>query len=307
MVSEAAPLRHAGCANGRTASPPGERRYKGAMRDWIGEAAEWRRELAAAVVVGLFLGAIGPFGTFLAGGLAVRLGYWVGISVVGLGLYSVVVRAALHWGGRWGQPTWFVLPLAVLAASIPMSVVSAAAVVAIWPSVRGHMRPFDWYAQAVVMSVPLSGLAVWTRRRFPVRPIAAVPSSDRVSDMASDPASDPSRFVDRLPSRLGRTLLCLQMEDHYVRAHTDRGSELVLLPLKAAMAELAGEGLQVHRSWWVARAAVTGPVWEGRNLKLKLVNGMEAPVSRASVAALRQAGWLDDPESNGRTAGESIR
>ena len=31
------------------------------------------------------------------------------------------------------------------------------------------------------------------------------------------------RFLDRLPPRLGRDLLCLQMEDHYVRAHTARG------------------------------------------------------------------------------------
>jgi DNA-binding LytR/AlgR family response regulator len=91
------------------------------------------------------------------------------------------------------------------------------------------------------------------------------------------------------------------MEDHYVRAHTDQGSDLVLLPLKAAVAELDVEGLQVHRSWWVARAAVTTAVQDGRNLKLRLTNGLEAPVSRASIAALRQAGWLEDVDSINRT------
>jgi DNA-binding LytR/AlgR family response regulator len=98
------------------------------------------------------------------------------------------------------------------------------------------------------------------------------------------------------------------MEDHYVRAHTDRGSELVLLPLKAALAELEVEGLQVHRSWWVARGAVTGAIQDGRNLRLQLLNGLEAPVSRASIATLRQAGWLEDSRSLGNAAsGGSIQ
>jgi len=272
----------------------GERRYKAPMGDWLGEGGEWRRELAGAVILGLFMGVMGPFGTFVNGGLSIRIAYWVPTCVVGLVLYSVGVRAALHWGAKWRQPIWFVLPLACLVVSAPMSLVTSQAVLALWPKVRGHMRTFDWYGQAVVMSLPLSAAILWTRRAIPVRRIAAVPV-----------ANDTDRaFLDRLAPRLGRNLLCLQMEDHYVRAHTDRGSDLVLLPLKAALAELDVDGLQVHRSWWVARAAVTAVVQDGRNLKLKLSNGLEAPVSRASIPALRQAGWLEDihsPESNRRS------
>ena len=102
-------------------------------------------------------------------------------------------------------------------------------------------------------------------------------------------------FLNRMPPRIGRELLCLQMEDHYVRAHTARGSDLILTPLKDAIAELADiEGMQVHRSWWVARTAVAGPVANGRNLALRLTNGLEVPVNRASVAKLKLAGWLGD-------------
>ncbi|MCR5880023.1 LytTR family DNA-binding domain-containing protein [Phenylobacterium sp. J367] len=83
-------------------------------------------------------------------------------------------------------------------------------------------------------------------------------------------------------------VLCLQMEDHYVRIHTAQGSRLAHGTLGQAMAAQAGrEGLQVHRSWWVARDAVRGHVWDGRNLRLELVNGVQAPVSRAAVARLR--------------------
>ncbi len=89
------------------------------------------------------------------------------------------------------------------------------------------------------------------------------------------------------------------MEDHYVRAHTARGSDLILIPLKEAMAELEGvDGLQVHRSWWVAREAVAEPLTSGRNLTLRLTNGLEAPVSRASIARLKAAGWLT-PDADG--------
>ena len=71
------------------------------------------------------------------------------------------------------------------------------------------------------------------------------------------------------------------------------GSDLILTPLKDAIAELgATDGLQVHRSWWVAKGAVAEPVASGRNLSLRLSNGLEVPVSRASVAKLRAAGWL---------------
>ena len=61
------------------------------------------------------------------------------------------------------------------------------------------------------------------------------------------------------------------MEDHYVRAHTMLGSDLVLLRLRDAIAELDGiEGAQVHRSWWVARDVVEGVEREGRKLRLLL-------------------------------------
>ena len=98
---------------------------------------------------------------------------------------------------------------------------------------------------------------------------------------------------DRLPPRLGRTVLCLQMEDHYVRVHTPHGSALVLMSLSQAMAGLKDiEGVQTHRSWWVARASIAGVVEDGRKLRLRIGDGLEVPVSRARVGALRQDGWL---------------
>ena len=105
------------------------------------------------------------------------------------------------------------------------------------------------------------------------------------------PASADPR--ERLPPQLGRAVLCLQMEDHYVRVHTTQGSALVLMSLSQAIDGLKDlEGMQTHRSWWVARSAITGVVEDGRNLRLSLKGGLEAPVSRARVGRLREEGWL---------------
>ena len=83
------------------------------------------------------------------------------------------------------------------------------------------------------------------------------------------------------------------MEDHYNRVHTMLGSELVLMRLRDAMTLVAEiEGMQVHRSWWAARGAVEDVLRDGRNLRLKLPRGIEAPVARANTAALRDARWI---------------
>ncbi len=79
-----------------------------------------------------------------------------------------------------------------------------------------------------------------------------------------------------------------------MRLHTALGSDMILMRMRDAVGELEGlPGLQVHRSWWVARAAVTGHAVEGRRLSLRLSNGMVVPVARDVAPRVRAAGWLD--------------
>ena len=114
--------------------------------------------------------------------------------------------------------------------------------------------------------------------------------------MAPPPVESPvptTPFLDRLPPHLGRDLIALEMEDHYVRAHTPAGSTLILMRMRDAVAELTGvDGAQVHRSWWVARGHVTATDRDGRNVRLLLTGGIEAPVARGQLESLQAAGWL---------------
>ena len=64
-------------------------------------------------------------------------------------------------------------------------------------------------------------------------------------------------------------------------------------PLAEALFELEGvEGAQVHRSWWVARAAIAqARRGEGR-ATLTLKDGSKVPVSRTYARRLRERSWL---------------
>ncbi len=103
-----------------------------------------------------------------------------------------------------------------------------------------------------------------------------------------------ARLLQRLPPRLrGATLFAVEAEDHYLRLHTSRGSDLILLRLADALDELDGiEGARVHRSWWVARDAVQAAVRDDGRTSLRLKGDILAPVSRTYVKALRAEGWF---------------
>lgn len=267
--------------------------------DLYGTPRELARDLALATGLGVVLGVLGPFGSFYGAPLEFRVFYWTANLWAGFLIMAATVRLSARAGAQLDLPLWFVLPAGVAAGSAPLALVVEAFSARVWPGAHGRMGPYlEYYGQTLAIAEPCALLFYWlSRGSMPARPSPAGSSAGAppAASPAVPPAPPGAGFISRLSGRVGRDLLCLQMEDHYVRAHTAQGSELVLLPLKAAMAELDGcEGLQVHRSWWVARAAVAGVVRDGRNLRLRLANGLEAPVSRGSVAVLREAGWLDD-------------
>jgi hypothetical protein len=245
----------------------------------FGTRREWTRDLLVATAAGAFLAIVGPFGSYLNGDLPLRLAYWIGGLWIGMAMFALIMRPAMALAPRWHVPRPLAAGLATIIAALPIALLCRPIGLAFWPDIVSHISPLTWYGQTLVIALPLAlGYQLHDRRRQKPA-LAVVPTGS---------------FRDRLPAHLGRDLLALQMEDHYVRAHTSKGSALILIPLHQAINELRGvPGLRVHRSWWVARAAVVSVVRDGRNLKLRLSNEIEAPVARASVAELRAAGWLE--------------
>ena len=269
-------------------------------------------DLAVMTVIGVFLALIGPFGS-IAAPLPERLVSWIGFAWLGYACYRPMQSVAT-WGERsLALPRWGVLAAAVLVGTVPMTV----AVIAInttpigafrWPGLEGAMATYfsvlviggavtvlfnlvqgtPRAAANVGMPVPLS-----VPVPIAVPPAVVAPSPESVPAPAPAPAPLPNPLYDQLPPELGSDIVALEMEDHYVRVHTALGSALVLMRLRDAMALVAEiEGMQVHRSWWVARGAVEDVLRDGRNVRLKLARGLEAPVARANIAILRDARWI---------------
>ena len=107
-------------------------------------------------------------------------------------------------------------------------------------------------------------------------------------------SATPPKFLDRLPLKLrGGEIWAVEAEDHYLRLHTSKGQDLILMRLADAVAELDGiEGLQVHRSWWVARDAVADIARGDGRATLTLQDGSQVPVSRTYAKVLREKGWM---------------
>jgi DNA-binding LytR/AlgR family response regulator len=77
-----------------------------------------------------------------------------------------------------------------------------------------------------------------------------------------------------------------------LRVITASGSGLILMRMADALRELdAHAGLQVHRSWWVAREAVRAIRRDSGKTILELSNGQQVPVSRTYLAAVRSAAF----------------
>lgn len=99
----------------------------------------------------------------------------------------------------------------------------------------------------------------------------------------------PNPLAARLPLAVRGRILCLEMEDHYVRVHTDRGSALLLMRLSDAITEAHPvQGRQVHRSWWVSDGAVEGFERVGRVGAVRLSNGARAPVSQRYLRSVEE-------------------
>lgn len=147
---------------------------------------------------------------------------------------------------------------------------------------RAHSRELPQYMLITwVMCLAMSGLAILLSHR-------------REAAQAPPAAPAPVKFLERLPLKLrGAEIWAVEAEDHYLRLHTSKGQDLILMRLADAVAELAGiEGAQVHRSWWVARDAVADARRGDGRATLKLKDGSEVPVSRTYARLIREAGWI---------------
>lgn len=259
-------------------------------------------DLAIMTVIGIVLALIGPFGSFAAP-LPVRIATWLGFAYIGYAIYRPMGAVVESAHGALDLSRFGLWIAACLVATVPMACVvwftDHLPGPVPWPSLE---QALTTYSYVLVIGGGVTALFNALDRqnsRYTSPPDVAVSARASATNAGKSPMEMPAPpqqtrppFFDRLPPSLGTDLVALEMEDHYVRAHTALGSDLILMRMRDALAELGDlEGAQVHRSWWVARIAVEDMRRDGRNIRLHLTGGLEAPVSRNMAPKLKDSGW----------------
>ncbi len=248
------------------------------------------------MLVGLILAltALGPFGSYETP-VGPRLLHWSMYLVTGYAFFRPVIAAGGALSRQTGLPRAAAIAAACALGAFPTSMVIVfASAGSDWESVRvGGL--VTGYLQTLIIGATVTIVQLLARRDAPrvEHPAKTDPEPEPIVVSPEALKSDGlPAFLDLMPPHLRGEVLCLENEDHYLRVHSVHGSAMILMRMRDAVAQLDGKGVRVHRSWWVARAAVVDTVRQDRNLRLRLADGREVPVARAMVPELRALGWL---------------
>ena len=255
----------------------------------------------ALLAVSAILGVTGPFGTFEQLAVLPRFAYWLALALATFtsGYLTMRLTLAVVFGAAGSRPVRSVV--AGIVAGVPVTAVVALFNRALFggpfPSAAAIGGLF---INCALIAVAISFLVAIGRNAqgaagtqlestAAARPAVSAPPS--TPSQAPPPARPP--LVDRLPHAARGKLLYLSMQDHYVEVHTDRGTSLVLMRLADAIREVGDtDGVQIHRSHWVALDAVACSRRKDGKPFLRLVDDALLPVSRPYADTVRKAGLL---------------
>ena len=233
--------------------------------------------LAAVVLV---LGVSGPFGTQGRMNLAERLVYWLIVVISSTAVsFATITLANILLKPRVASLTVRVGIGGLLAGTLVTVLMALIDRVALGKTTTDYLP--ELWLNCVVITLAMSLIGVQLRRK-------AAPAA---APAASELRPTPPPILERVPLPQRGALWALVVEDHYVEVLTERGKTLVLLRLSDAIRETAGvPGVQIHRSHWVALAAVSRVVRSEGKVFAELPNGLRLPVSRGYADAAKAAG-----------------
>jgi len=102
-------------------------------------------------------------------------------------------------------------------------------------------------------------------------------STQRQSPEEDDAGAD---FYSRLPRAVGRDIILVSSDMHYLHVYTTLGKCMILGTIRDAAKQLGDHGMLVHRSHWVAHKHVNRLSRRGRSLECVTSNDQRVPVSR---------------------------
>ena len=243
------------------------------------------RTAALVVLAGLFFAITSPFNAVTYLPFAARWAYWCALITIFAGTHLAVWQVA----GANRSPWLLALCVSVLATPLVLITIVLVQRMIERP-VPGVALP-TLTASIWVINAALAALAVPLSARLAGPGAQGTASVDETKEpRRPDPLAG---IRQRLPLKSrNEPIWALGAQDHYVDVILARSHHLVHMRLSDAVTLVAGEdGLQVHRSWWVAHDAVEEIVRRGRRVEIRLHNGQVVPVSRTGATRLKDAGW----------------
>ena len=247
---------------------------------------KWR-PLLAAIMVGLFLGFAGPFGSYPADPRATRYAFWLGLTLVGVA--AALAADAVLPRSRLLHVQLIRTGAVALVSALPMTFVVAWTMSLVQPGriFSPQQLPALFVAVAAVQFLVVYATTSTAKADRAEEPAAAAAVQKSEAETVSA-ATFPTALLSKLPPEIGRDIVALETEDHYLRVHAVGGSALVLMRMADAVVMLDPQlGAQVHRRWWVAEGAVAGMRTDAQRLLLQLSDNSLVPVGRTFSAAVR--------------------
>ena len=255
-----------------------------------------KTDLLIIVVIGIILGYLSPFGMDDVP-LGYSIGYWVFICLCGYVIYPPTII----YGEKSLQtklPSLALrITLSVFLASVLMSLLTPLISWLFFGGVTSYGGQFlETIPKAIVIGGVITIITIMKHYiGFQQNELIEqqLVYEQHVKDAESNDHKQIDKFMGLIPLEKRGELYCLEMEDHYVKVYTSKGHHLLLMRFKDAIELLSDcAGLQTHRSWWVAIAAVTSTNKVNRKVTLTLVNELEVPVSRTYISRVKAAGII---------------
>lgn len=216
-----------------------------------------------------------------------RFSLWIVVCGLVAGQFLTIGRGFRAGSGRrHGMIRWgvaFTLTWALTTVEI-----EALKFTPLLPKARDPLPEFALFVLPLVAGVCALLMVSRARAFVGARPVPG-PDDPRPISTAS-PLSPGARDADGWPLE---TVMAVHAQDHYLSVRTAERTLFIRGRMRDALERLpASEGLQVHRSWWVARSSVRRVLRRGRDYDVVLDNGERVPVARNRVPLLREAGWI---------------
>ena len=255
--------------------------------------------LASMVIAGLIIGLLAPFGMINIP-VIVALSFWVVICVVGYAVYSPLINACDILLDQKISARWLRISLGAFSASLLMSLIIPVVSNAFFDINTDYWSQVGAaFFQTAIIGGVISAISLMaqlisqqqaqlqqSQHELAEQAQAAEQAKQQTNELTGKHLS---QLMEKVPQDKRGQLLCLEMDDHYLNIHTDKGTHMTLMRFKDALALLDDyEGLQTHRSWWVATNAIVGVEKDGRKTLLRLSNDVLAPVSRTFQAKVNQ-------------------